>query len=362
MHGGLFVPVDEIQLAVLALAEGDDLHRGIGDFLVPGDLFAVVPQGPDFAGLVVAVDVGSRELRQALAVVHKAAGDRGGLTVMMSDDGGRDRRGTGAALGEQNIVPFRRAPTVIAASFDEMDLLPLLPAHIAAPEVACGPVKTHFPRVAQPVGIDFGPRLRRCEKRIAGGDAIGLAAVRVVHVDAQDVAEQVAEVLPGDQWIGRRRNFAVPGGKVEQAVIAEGDRSAVVPATAPGEQHLLTSRINGERALLLHPEPRQARTVIELVAVRVGDENLLVLLEPRMKRHAVSVIQRRVQCQQIQRHRGLSRAEVIRHHHDFAAILHEEPLVEPGDWHHVQRFRQRHLREHLLSDEGLGRLRRSVQA
>ena len=30
--------------------------------------------------------------------------------------------------------------------------------------------------------------------------------------------------------------------------------------------------------------------------------------------------------------------------------------------HHVQRFRQRHLREHLLSDEGLGRLRRSVQA
>ena len=68
---------------------------------------------------------------------------------------------------------------------------------------------------------------------VVSGDQLTLqlgGQVEAVDVDAQDRRQQVADVLPGFQAVGRVRRLGVAGGNVEHPVRAKVKRAAVVSA------------------------------------------------------------------------------------------------------------------------------------
>ena len=154
-------------------------------------------RGPELARHPVAADVGAGEVLEALAAVDVAAGDGGGLGVREGEGRRQDRRRAALALGLDRLRAFHDRPAVVAALLDAVDHLPQLPADVADPQVAGRAVEAHPPGVAEAVGPDLRPGVRRLDERVVRRDGVGLALVLVVHVDAQDRREQVADVLAG---------------------------------------------------------------------------------------------------------------------------------------------------------------------
>ena len=72
--------VNDQQFPPGAHREAGDLQRGVGDLLMPGELFPIVARAPDLAGGVVTVDVGAVKPRQFSAGVDHAAGEGTGGT------------------------------------------------------------------------------------------------------------------------------------------------------------------------------------------------------------------------------------------------------------------------------------------
>ena len=68
--------IDDEQFALGVETEAGDLQAGVGQFLVPEDLRAVVADAPDFAGREIAVDIGPFQIGIFLAVIDDAAGQR----------------------------------------------------------------------------------------------------------------------------------------------------------------------------------------------------------------------------------------------------------------------------------------------
>ncbi len=103
-------------------------------------------EAPDDAGLIITVDVGPGQLGQARAVIHVAAGDRGRLGVRVHLDRRQDRRRPAPAFDMHRLRTLHDAPAVVAPALDLVDQLPQLPADVADPQVARGPVDAHLPR------------------------------------------------------------------------------------------------------------------------------------------------------------------------------------------------------------------------
>ena len=178
-----------------------------------------MPQCPDLAGFVVAVNVSAKEFGKAFAVIHITAGDARSLGVRMRGHGRNN--GLGAlGFGFDRLARLIRAPAMVAATLHEMNHFPQLPADIAAPQTPLG-VEADLPRIAKAEGPDFRPGLRCLQKRIVGRNGVGLAVVRMIHVDAQDGRQQIADVLSGVQRVGRGGDLGVPGGNVEHAIGTE---------------------------------------------------------------------------------------------------------------------------------------------
>ena len=187
------------------------------------------------------------------------------------------------------LRPFHRGPAVVAALLDAMDHLPQLPADVADEQLAGLAIEAHPPGVAEAVGPDLRPRSLHADERIVLGDGVVLPLVLAVHVDPQDGGEQVGDVLPGVERVGRVGAGRVAGGDVEHAVGAEVEVAAVVAALQEGEDDLLARRVDPRRVRPGDREPRHARAVRQvplagvLALQRVADEALAVLLEVGME-------------------------------------------------------------------------------
>src|SRR5207248_5589365 len=94
--------------------------------------------------------------------------------------------------------------------------------HVAHGEGARRAVEREAPRIAQPVRVDLGPAAAAAERVATRGP---VAAGRV-RVDAQQLAEQGAEVLPRARRIVLAA--AVTHSDVEEAVGSELELTAVV--------------------------------------------------------------------------------------------------------------------------------------
>src|SRR5581483_7056823 len=95
-----------------------------------------------------------------------------------------------------------------------------------------------------------------------------------VHVDPQDGGEQVGDVLPGVERVGRVGAGRVAGGDVEHAVGAEVEVAAVVAALQEGEDDLLAGRVDARRGGARDREPGHAGAVLEVLLAAAGQEGV----------------------------------------------------------------------------------------
>src|SRR5262249_55110169 len=150
------------------------------------------------------------------AVVDVAAGQRAELGVVVLDDRRDDRRRPFLAQRAERVTALHDAPAVVAALLDAVDRFPEVLADLAGPQIAGGAVEAVLPRLPQAVRIHLRPRALHGDERVVLRDGVLPAAFLMIDVDAQDRAEQVAEVLPRLQAVGDAA--AVAGAEVEEAV------------------------------------------------------------------------------------------------------------------------------------------------
>ena len=86
------VVVEEVQLPLLVLAEGDETHRRPRDLRHLLGAVALEAGGPQTARFPVAEDVSSAQLRELLAAIDQPAGDAAGDRVRQLDQRRLDRR------------------------------------------------------------------------------------------------------------------------------------------------------------------------------------------------------------------------------------------------------------------------------
>ena len=185
--------------------------------------------GPDGARAVVAEQVRPVERGRLGAAVDVATGDRAALLAR-----GCTRSPASSAPWSQ---PAERVaartlhdrPAEVQAALAglalDVDLLDLVLADVADPEVPGLRVEARPPRVAQAVV----PELLAGPPPFRNGLSFGMAyGPSLVHVDAQDAAEQVVCVLAVAERVARRVAAAVTRRDVQVAVGAEAQPAAVV--------------------------------------------------------------------------------------------------------------------------------------
>ena len=243
-----FFVVEEIQLLVMVETEGDDLLASLR-YLAVADAFVFVKLAcPKFSGHPIAADVMTLQFLQASAAVDKAASDRSRLGVREADVWAGYGRGPTLALRVHHLGAFHHRPAIVAAGPHPVDHLIHFPTHIPHPQVACRLIKTHAPRVAKTIGPHLVPGLGQMDERVVRRDgvrqrlALGVLAL-FVHIDPQDRAEQVTDILACLQTVGRGRVGGVSGGDVQEAVLAKVQITPVVSAAQPSQQHTLGGHI-----------------------------------------------------------------------------------------------------------------------
>src|SRR5206468_9409396 len=186
----------DVQLAPLVLAERGDPERRVDELGTRPRLPALNPV-PDAARAVIAVEVAPEELRKAAAAIAVAPGDRAVVRqVAVLEDGQRQRAVVTAARRVVAVGPLHEAPAVVLPSRArgrlEVHLLPLVLTDVGDKEIPELPVEAEPPRVAETVRPDLGPRARRAPEGVGRRDHVGSGAV---HVDAEDLAEELTEIL-----------------------------------------------------------------------------------------------------------------------------------------------------------------------
>src|SRR3989442_5449610 len=128
---------------------------------------------------------------------------------------------TAARRAGEATGPLTGAPAVVLATRAggrlEVDSLTVVLADVGDEEIPRQPVEAEPPGVAETVRPDLGPRARRAPEGVRCRDRIGSGAV---HVDAEDLAEELAEILGAVAGIARAA--AVAHADIEEAVRAEG--------------------------------------------------------------------------------------------------------------------------------------------
>src|SRR5205823_4928972 len=105
------------------------------------------------------------------------------------------------ALGPEFVRAFHDGPAVVAAFLNLVDTLPQILADFAAPQVAGLAVEAVAPKLTQSVGVYLGASLLAVFQRqkfdvgVVLRNTVRFAGRRAVHVDAQELGENTAQVL-----------------------------------------------------------------------------------------------------------------------------------------------------------------------
>src|SRR5439155_21249513 len=136
---------------------------------------------------------------------------------------------TAARRAGEASGPLHEAPAVVLATRAggrlEVHFLPLVLADVGDEEIPELPVEAEPPGVAETIRPDLGPRAWRTPEGVGCRDRVGSGAV---HVDAEDLAVELAEVLGAVAGIARAATVA--HADIEEAVRPERELPAVVIA------------------------------------------------------------------------------------------------------------------------------------
>ena len=191
-----------------------------------GDASVLVAQAVDLAGAEVAVDVGAAQPGDGVAAVDVAADDGAGCAVEGVLPDGRDGAlAVAVVAGTEAVVALEDVPAVVAAPLDDVDLLPLVLADVAGPQLAGLAVEGETPGVAEAVSPDLGAAAT-VSKRVVRRDGVRLRGRCVGDLYPQDGAEEGRGVLSAAQGVAG--GTAVAEADVEVSVGAKGDLPAVV--------------------------------------------------------------------------------------------------------------------------------------
>ena len=107
-------------------------------------------------------------------------------------------------LGFKIMETFAHTPAVISSLYNQIDLFPFVLADIPGPQVACFPIETHAPNIAQAVCPNLRPEAFRvgvewvgvgiallilADKRIVLWDAVGKLPRSGINIQAEDFAK-----------------------------------------------------------------------------------------------------------------------------------------------------------------------------
>jgi len=187
--------VEHVELAGLVLAERRDRERRVHE-LSGRPRLAALRGRPDPARAEVAVEEAARVLRKPPAAITITAGDRAAERVIVLEH----RQGQRSVVARGGRVEAGRAlhapPAVVLAAEArrrlEVHLFASALADVGDEQITGLSVEAEAPRVAQAVGPDLRHGALRRAKRIRRRDRV---RKRAVDVQAQDLAEERAEVL-----------------------------------------------------------------------------------------------------------------------------------------------------------------------
>ena len=152
------IVVEDVQLAVVRFAKGDESRAAADQFAMRDRLVAVESRTPHAASLPIAANVTAGQLLEPLAAIHVAADDRASVGVRVGKVGRNDRRRAALGVGINRLRALHDAPAIVAPFLDSVDALPQFPTDIADPQIARLPVEAHPPRISQAVGPHFAAR------------------------------------------------------------------------------------------------------------------------------------------------------------------------------------------------------------
>ena len=245
---------------------------------------------------------------------------------------------------------FPDSPAIVAAEGHDVDLLARALAHVADVELArSAAVEGEAPWVAHANGEDLVAPGRRAEERIARWRRIGrLAAVRKIHVDAQDLAEQLVDVLRTVAGIVAGAAIAHPD--VEEPVGAERQHAAVVVGERLRDlEEGLLGEVGDVRIAHGSPVLRDHGGAVRLA--RVVDEEATVRRELRVEGESeqAPLAAREHLCGDVEedRRRGLAG---LQHLDDAGPLEHEQPIAAVPRVRHEEGAAQ--AGEHRLELDG----------
>src|SRR5262249_41996310 len=159
------------------------------------------------------------------------------------------------AVRAERVQAFTAAPAVVSALGDDVDLLIKVLADVRGPQPAGLAVESHAPGIPQAVGPDLGCGVLAAGARIVLGNAVLLAAIAPIDIDAQDLGEQGLQVLT--IFLGVVGGAPVAHHDVQVAVRAETDRAAVMipERTGEAEKFFLAVGVGLVRVVLADVEP-----------------------------------------------------------------------------------------------------------
>src|SRR5215203_5977394 len=188
--------VDDVELAAGVFAEGAYPQSGLDRSQPRPGVARVTNQPPDPAAAIISEQVDAVQIRYRAPPLDIATGNNAPLIVIEPGDG-RHKRVTapsGVARGPLHQIPAKVLSARTRRGF-VVDFLVRRRPNVADPQVARDPIETKAPGVAQSKRPDLGARPRLVGVGVVGRDCVPEVVGHLVDVDAQDLAEQGAQIL-----------------------------------------------------------------------------------------------------------------------------------------------------------------------
>ena len=135
------------------------------------------------------------------------------------------------------MASFIHTPPIIFAAADQISRLPQILTVVSHPDLSRLLIDAHAPRISQPIGPVLRPRIGHPEKWIVFWNRVTLRSADMIHINAQDAAQQFAQILTRIPSVRVARSIARRD--IKHSIVTKYDATAIVPLRMPFDDKLL---------------------------------------------------------------------------------------------------------------------------